>query len=317
MMCCYCEGNAKKHGKAGNGEQRYRCRGCRKTFIEEREKPLGDMRIPEDKAILALKLLVEGTSIRSTERLTGMHRDTIMRLMVMVGEKCERFMAHFFKGLQVHDVQADELWGFVRMKERTKKLKDIEDHSIGDAYIFVALERGTKAVIAWHMGHRDGENTNIFMEKVAQATTGNFHISTDGWTPYPEAIRRNLGDRVTFGTVVKQYDGGVEGQGRYSPAEVVKATKRNVFGQVEDKRICTSHIERSNLTWRMTVKRLARLTMCFSKKRENLRASLALTFAFYNLCRKHATIKCTPAMESKMTDHVWTMEELLATAATF
>ena len=90
MDCPQCETRCKRFGKHRNGLQRYRCNHCRKTYTEEHKRPLGAMTVPLGKATLALQLLIEGTSVRSTERITGLHRDTILRLLVVAGERCEK-----------------------------------------------------------------------------------------------------------------------------------------------------------------------------------------------------------------------------------
>jgi transposase-like protein len=147
MTCHNCQIQAVKIGKDRKGNQRFRCQKCRKSFVDAPEKPLGNMYLPLDKAEMCLRLLVEGNSIRSTERVTGVNRNTILDLLVLVGEKCERLLNDKIRGLSVNDVQADEMWGFVGMKEKTKKRKRVmskifdvvcPDDSLGDAYTFVA-----------------------------------------------------------------------------------------------------------------------------------------------------------------------------------
>jgi transposase-like protein/IS1 family transposase len=318
MTCHNCQSLCKKSGKHRNGLQRYRCNQCRKTFTEEHEKPLEEMRLNMDKALLCLQLLVEGNSIRSTERITGVHRDTILDLLVLAGEKCERLLNEKVKGLPVRDVQCDEMWGFVGMKQKTlrRKLKadPMADTTQGDAWCFVALERHTKMVMAWHLGKRTVRHTVDFTEKLYEATEGRFQITTDGFAAYPDAIAYSLGTRVDFAQLVKVYAASPDGKGaekRYSPAEVVSAIPTPRWGNPIPERISTSHVERQNLTMRMMIRRLTRLTNAFSKKWENLRAALALHFAYYNFCRVHKTLRCTPAMEAGITRHVWELKELL------
>jgi transposase-like protein/IS1 family transposase len=317
MVCHNCQIEAKKFGKDRKGNQRFRCVSCRKTFQEPREKPLNNMYLPLDKAELCLRLLVEGNSIRSTERITGVNRNTILDLLVLAGEKCERLLNEKLKGLSVRDVQADEMWGYVGMKEKTKKAQGSADATLGDAYTFVAIERRTKLVIAWHLGRRTSRDTLEFTEKIFQAVDGTenrFQLTTDGFAAYPDAVAYSLGTRVDFAQLVKIYAQPEQGGGekRYSPAEVVDAIPTPVFGNPDPERISTSHVERQNLTMRMMMRRLTRLTNAFSKKWENLRAALALHFAYYNFCRIHKTIRCTPAMEAGITKSIWTLQDLLA-----
>ncbi len=309
-----CQIQAKRFGKDRKGNQRFRCNTCRKTFAELQDKPLNNMYLPMDKAVLCLQLLVEGNSIRSTERITGVNRNTILDLLVLAGEKCERLLNEKIKSVPVHDVQADEMWGYVGMKEKTKKRQGKDADTLGDAYTFVAIERNTKLVIAWHLGRRNVRDTVTFTEKIYEATSGRFQLSTDGFAAYPDAVAYSLGTRVDFAQLVKVYaqpEGG-GGERRYSPAVVVKAMPVPQWGNPDPERISTSHVERQNLTMRMMMRRLTRLTNGFSKKRENLRAALALHFAYYNFCRIHSSIRCTPAMEAGISKTIWTLQDILS-----
>jgi len=302
MTCHNCKSNCKKFGKDRKGNQRYRCLECKRTMQEERERPLDTMRLPMDKALLCLKLLVEGNSIRSTERITGVEKKTILSLLVLAGEKCERLLEEKIKDVPVRDVQADEMWGFVGMKEKTKKRKQYVSPlgptgTVGDAWTFVAIERNTKLVVAYHLGRRNVKDTVEFTEKIYNATSGHFQLTTDAFRAYPDAVTYSLGTRVDFAQLVKVYSQPEQGGGerRYSPAEVIKAIPTPIFGNPDPERISTSHVERQNLTMRMMMRRLTRLTNAFSKKWDNLRAALALHFAYYNFCRIHKTLRCTPA----------------------
>src|SRR5262249_5718219 len=147
---------ARRHGKDRRGNQRYRCRTCRKTFSTWPERPLGAMRLPVERAELVLHLLTEGAAIRAIERITGTEKKTILRLLVQVGEGCERMLAELVKGVAVRDVQGDEVWGYVRCKEGTKERRRIADPEAGDAYCWIGLERHSKLVLAWHLGRRTG-----------------------------------------------------------------------------------------------------------------------------------------------------------------
>lgn len=312
MNCQTCNTEPQRFARDRKGQQRYRCVPCRKTFVEEKQKLLGKMILAEDKALLCLQLLVEGNSVRSTERITGVHRDTILDLLLVVGEKCERLMEDHIKGLAVSDVQADEIWGFVGMKQKTKNYQGREDdHTIG-AYCFIGIERNTKLILAWHLGRRTEADTIAFTEKLAHATRGNFQISTDGFKPYQHAVVLSLGaQHVAFAQLVKVYASTREGEQRYSPAECVDCVKIPIYGNPDPEKICTSHIERQNLTVRMSMRRMTRLTNAFSKKWMNHKAAYALYFAHYNFCRVHTTLRVTPAMEAGITTSVWSLADLL------
>jgi transposase-like protein/IS1 family transposase len=316
MTCHNCSSICKKFGKFGPQRiQRYRCKQCKRTFSEQHEKPqgpLGDMRISLDKAETILKLMLEGMSVRSIQRITGAHQKTILDLLVIAGEKCERIMNAKIKDVAVKDVEADEIWGFCKMKRNTKLHKGIDDPTVGDAYTFVGIERNTKLVLAWHMGDRDTVNTEAFTEKLSYATSGKFQITTDGLNTYIDAITYSLGTRVDYAQLINVYGKlDVEGERKYSPPEVVETTTKQIIGHADPRRICTSIVERSNLSIRTSVRRLTRLTNAFSKKWENLYAMMSLYFCWYNFCRIHSSIRCTPAMESGITKSVWTLRDLL------
>jgi IS1 family transposase len=270
------------------------------------------MTTPQDKALLALRLLVEGNSIRSIERTTELHRDTILRLLVLVGEKCEKLMGRVIVNIPVEDVQCDEIWGYVYKKEAHKLPAEANDEGIGDAYCFVAIERRTKLVLNFALGRRSQATTDAFIEGLRAATSPQqFQISTDGFQPYISAITTTLSDRCDFAQLVKVYTQDPEGQRRYSPPDITHAEKVPIMGKPDSAKICTSHVERQNLTIRMCMRRLTRLTNAFSKKWENLWATYCLHFAYYNFCRVHQTLRVTPAMEAGITARVWNLSDLL------
>jgi IS1 family transposase len=182
----------------------------------------------------------------------------------------------------------------------------------GDAYCFVAIERQSKLILSWHLGRRTAEDTGTFMEKLNEATIGRFQLTTDGFAAYPEAVHYSLGTRVDFAQLVKVYAAPRGPDERYSPASVVNAVPMPRWGDPDPQSICTSHVERQNLTIRMQLRRLTRLTNAFSKKWDNLKAALAVYFAHYNFVRVHQTLRITPAMQAGLSDHVWTWKEVLA-----
>lgn len=271
------------------------------------------MRLPVDKALPVIQHLVEGCSIRSTERITGVEKRTILNLLEVVGERCESLMEDRIKGLAVKEVQADEIWGFVGMKQKTRNNQGREDDdTLGDAYCFIGMERNTKMILAWHLGRRTEADTIAFTDKLAHATRDNFQIITDGFKPYQHAVVMSLGaQHVDFAKLVKLYTADREGEQRYSPAECTGCKKVPIYGNPDMERVSTSHIERQNLTLRMSMRRMTRLTNAFSKKWMNLKYSNALHFAYYNFCKVHSSLRVTPAMESGITDHIWSLSELI------
>lgn len=301
-----------KWGKTKAGTPRLRCKDCGKMITESTEQ-LNGLRIGLDRAAQVITLLCEGNSIRATCRITGVCKDTVLDLLLLVGPKCDDYMRDNIKGVFVDQVQVDEIWGFVFCKAATaKRMKYVG--GCGDAYCYTALERTTKLLVCWHMGRRNEQHTDAFISKLEQATTGHFHISSDGWKSYPSTIKRNLGHRVDHGVMTKVYGRPINyPMSAYSPAHIIGAYKTPMHGDVyQQDKICTSHVERHNLTIRTFVKRMNRLTSCFSKRWDNHRAALALFFMHYNYCRKHATLKgLTPAMAHGLATEVWTVRKML------
>lgn len=313
MLCPQCGEPARKYGKDRQGHQRYQCTRCVSTFSDLPAKPLGAMRISMEKAVQCLKLLLEGCSVRSTERLTGLHRDTILSLMVLAGEKCKNLLESRVINMPVQDVEVDELWAFVKCKEKTRLRDYALSDSCGDVWCYYAFEANTKFILSWHVGKRSPIDTECFAEKLRETVASGFQLTTDGYKPYPQAIASVFGRSVNYAVLVKNYGtANTEDIRRYSPAPIVNIDKKAVIGSPDQDRVCTSYIERNNLNVRMQIRRMTRLTNAFSKKWENHEAAMALYFGYFNFCRKHGTIKTTPAMAAGLTDHPWTVEELLS-----
>jgi IS1 family transposase len=262
---------------------------------------------------MAIKLLLEGTSIRSAERLTGLHRDAILRLLVEARKRCEALMDRLIRNVPVTEVQCDEIWGYCRKKESHKRPDEYQDDTIGDVWTWVALEKRTKLVLAFAVGRRTLEKAFELTLKVRWATSPDlrFQLTTDGLRAYRTAVDEMLSDRCDFAQLIKFYSMPEMNEVRYSPARMVEAMPVVMSGDPDPAKICTSHVERQNLTMRMQIRRLTRLTNAFSKKLENHKAAVALHFAYYNFCRLHGTLRITLAMEAGIADHVWTIQELL------
>ncbi|MGD1105952.1 MAG: hypothetical protein ABR865_02845 [Terracidiphilus sp.] len=274
---------------------------------------MDEMRLAPDRAIAILQLLLEGMSVRSVERVTNVHRDTILRLLVLAGKRCQRLLHGRIRNIDVQDVEMDEIWAYVYKKEGHKWDHEQGNQRIGDCYCFIAMERSTKLVLTYYVGKRTAESTDQFISRLALVTNPahRYQLTSDGFGPYKPAVKSFLRGRVDFAQLVKVYASSREGEQRYSPADVVDAVPEEVMGNPDSDRICTSHIERQNLSIRMGMRRMTRLTNAFSKKWENLEAAYALWFAYYNFCRRHQTLRVTPAMEQGLTDHQWTVGELI------
>lgn len=312
--CRSCGGRTIGWGKDRDGNPRRKCKGCGKTFGIIPARPLGTMRLSLEKATVVVSLLAEGSSIRSAERVTGVHRDTICRLLRVVGGKCEALLGRLVHGVQVADVQCDELWSYVGMRERTKRRKQITDPELGDAYTFLAVERTSKLLLAHHVGRRTAEDASRFAAKLSAAVSSDrFQISTDGFEGYPAALEHHLGGQIDYAQLIKSYSGeGLDSERRYAPPSIIATEKRVVSGNPEERKVCTSHVERVNLHVRMMCRRFTRLTNCFSRKRENLRAAVALFVASYNFTWSHRTLKgCTPAMAAGIARKPWKVRDLV------
>jgi IS1 family transposase len=271
--------------------------------------------LPTEKKVQIISNLAEDSSIRAIERMTGVHRDTIMRLGVRVGEACAAIQNDKMRGLECVDIQVDEIWGFIGKKNKNVKLGE-DRNGIGDVWTFIALDRDSKIIPSFVVGKRDLYHAQTFMEDLAGRVKNRIQISSDALGAYPEAVERAFGSEVDYGQVVKTYSVShlgnfKEAATRYSPAEVVSIVKKTIVGRPSIFKMTTSHIEKQNHTLRMHCRRLTRLTNAFSKKIENFKAAVALNFAYYNFCKIHGAIRCTPAQAAGVEQSIWTVAELV------
>lgn len=269
--------------------------------------------LSRDKQIQVIAALTEGMSIRAVERITGIHRDTIMRLGKRVGIGCAELHDRRVVGLRVGRIELDELWAFVGKKQKRVTRADLGVK--GDTYTFVALASTAKAIISYRTGKRDGANTEDFIFDLRERLLGSPELSSDAWSPYQPAIRAAFGKKVDYGQINKTYsvvDLRPHASVRYSPADVVAVERRAVSGMPGH--ISTSYVERSHLSLRMANRRFGRLTNAFSKTLTNHAASVSLYVGYYNFCRVHEALRATPAMALGIADHVWSIGELIDTA---
>ena len=254
--------------------------------------------------------LVEGNSIRSTERMTDTHRDTIMRLMVEVGTGCEKLLDDEMRDLSCKRVQVDEIWSYVGKKQR-QVTKEDDKTRVGDQWTFVAIDADTKLIPAYRVGKRTKPNAVAFMTDLSERLANRVQISSDALASYVDAVEQAFGADVDYGQAVKFYEAEPIGPGRYSPPKVVRQERTAIAGTPDAAHISTSLVERQNLTMRMSMRRFTRLTNGFSKKVENHRAAVALHFAHYNFVRTHRTLRTTPAMAANVSSRLWSLEELV------
>jgi transposase-like protein/IS1 family transposase len=325
------------NGVDRHGNKRFRCKLCGKTWVDAQPvKPLGSMLVPLDKAKMVLQLLVEGSSIRSAERITGVNRNTICKLLVFFGSKCRDFLDSRMQNLTLEHLQFDEQWTYVAKKQsRLTTTERQECHDKGDVYLWTCIDQKTKLLPSFALGKRSADNARRFMRDMARRLkwptphVSDAHgykpegfnrivqISTDGFAAYPEAVDLAFGPYCKFGTIIKEYRNA---NIIYTPSEMVGTQRKGIRG-FEDGRlrtICTSHVERLNGTQRVFLKRLNRLTLCFSKKLKNLEAAFAMFAAMYNFCwrtrkpGKSGQKRPTAAMMAGIAGHVWSFDELFA-----
>ncbi len=267
--------------------------------------------LKREKQIAVIAALAEGMAIRQIERMTDIHRDTIMRLGVRVGQGCARIMDEKMRELSCQNIQVDELWGFVSKKQRN--VTPEEAGQKGDVWTFCAVDSDTKLVPSYKVGKRDMETAKAFMDDLSSRLKNRVQLSSDGLRAYVDAVELAFGADVDYGQIVKTYSATETKapQRRYSPPELVSIHKNVITGSPEEALISTSYVERLNLTTRHHMKRLARLTLAFSKKLENFEAAVGLHFAYYNFVKTHKTLRCTPAQAANVERSAWTVADLV------
>src|SRR5271157_5073574 len=262
-----------------------------------------------DKQVAIIAALAEGSSIRAIERMTGVHRDTIMRLGVKVGQGCTTMMDAKMRNLPCRRLELDEIWGFVGKKEN--RVQPGDDQQLGSVWTWCAIDADTKLVPAFTVGNRDQKAAVAFVENVAKRMAYRVQISTDGLRAYRDAIEQTYGADVDYGQIIKVYGSEAMPNHRYSPPEVISSEKVIVTGRPNVDLISTSYVERLNATTRLHMRRLTRLTHAFSKKLENFEAAVGLHFAYYNFVKRHNTLRCTPAMAAGIERDFWSVGNLV------
>ncbi len=246
--------------------------------------------------------------------MTGTHRDTICRLLVEVGDGCAKLTDDQMRELPCRRIEVDEIWAYVGKKQR--HITPLDDpRRLGDQYTFIALDPETKIVPAYRVGKRDLPTATAFITDLSERLANRVQLSSDALAAYVEATERAFGAGVDYGQVVKFFEPEPVGRGRYSPPHVVGAERSVIVGNPDRAHISTSLIERQNLTMRTSMRRFTRLTNAFSKKVENLRAAVSLHFAHYNFVRVHRSLRVTPAMEARVSDRLWSLDELVERAS--
>ena len=268
-------------------------------------------KLPREKQVAVVSALVEGCSIRSTERMTGVNRETVGTLLERVGNGCAELLNRTMVNLPCARLEIDEMWAFVGKKQRHVMPED-DASRVGDTWTFVAIDAETKLVPTFFVGKRDAESTHAFITDVASRLKNRVQISTDGLRTYIDSIGEAFAETgVDYAQLHKTYETEASGPGRYSPPKVTGTEKTPIYGQPVAELVSTSYVERQNLTVRMGVRRYTRLTNAFSKKIENHVAATALHFAHYNFVRRHQTLRVSPAMAAGVSATLWSVEDLL------
>jgi IS1 family transposase len=268
-------------------------------------------KLSRDKQARVVSALVEGNSIRATVRMTGVAKNTVVKLLADLGLACAEYQDKVFHNLPCKRIQCDEIWSFCYAKEKNVPKDKRGKFGYGDVWTFTAICADTKLVPSWHIGRRDIGDAITFMKDLAGRLSNRVQLTTDGHKMYLEAVENAFGGDIDFSQLIKIYGQTIEGQKRYSPAQCIGTMKTKISGDPDAEKVSTSYVERQNLTMRMGMRRFTRLTNAFSKKVENLFYAVALHFMYYNFCRVHQTLRVTPAMEAKVTDHAWGTEEVI------
>jgi len=268
-------------------------------------------RLSAEKRTAVVAALVEGNSIRSTVRMTGVAKNTVTKLLVDLGTACSVYQDQVMRDLPCERLQVDEIWAFVYAKQR--HVPPNKQGKAGDVWTWVAIDSDTKLVPTYRIGSRELADARGFIEDLASRLRHRVQLTTDGHRPYLTAVLSAFGNDIDYAQLVKIYGRDTSGkpERRYSPAVCLGADARTIVGSPDPEHISTSHVERLNLTMRMSMRRYTRLTNAFSKKVENLAAAVSLHFMHYNFCRVHKTLGTTPAVAAGLTDHVWTLRELI------
>jgi len=243
--------------------------------------------------------------------MTGVSKNTVVKLLADLGTACAGYHDRHVRNLRVRRMQCDEIWCFVGAKAKNASLEKKQE-GWGDIWTWVGIDADTKVVVSYLVGGRDGGWAQEFMDDCASRITNRVQITTDGHKVYLDAVENAFGADIDYAMLQKIYGADPENETRYSPARCIGADMKVISGNPDPKHVSTSYVERQNLTMRMHMRRFTRLTNGFSKKIENHRHAVALHYMFYNYCRIHQSLRCTPAMEAGLADHVWNVQEICA-----
>lgn len=270
-------------------------------------------RLSTEDRVAVLSALIEGNSIRATVRLTGVAKNTVVKLLADVGAACDEYQDKHLHNLNCKRIQCDEIWCFCYAKQKNVPADKVGQFGYGDVWTWVAMDADTKLVPTWLVGKRDANDATGFMNDVASRLANRVQLTTDGHKAYLEAVESAFGGDVDYAMLVKIYGEAPAGaQVRYSPANIIGCETKVISGDPDPSHVSTSFTERQNLTMRMSMRRFTRLTNAFSKKVENLEHSIALHYMNYNFCRVHESLRVTPAMAAGVTSKLWDVADIVA-----
>jgi IS1 family transposase len=269
-------------------------------------------KLSTEQRVRVVSALVEGCGLRATARMTGVARMTVEKLLRDLGAACSMYQDEHLRNLRCRRIQCDEIWCFVYAKQKNVTVTISAVHpDAGDIWTWTALDADTKLMVSWLVGSRDAGAAYEFMQDVASRLQNRVQLTTDGHIPYLAAVEDAFGSDIDYAMLQKIYGSDPSAEKRYSPAVCLGSLARPITGNPDPKHISTSYVERQNLTMRMSMRRFTRLTNGFSKKVEMHAHSVALHFMYYNFAKIHQTLRVTPAMEAGVSDHVWSLEELV------
>jgi IS1 family transposase len=268
-----------------------------------------------DRQAQVIKVLCEGNSIRSTARITGTAVNTVVKLLREVGAACLDYQDRVMHNLPCKHIQCDEIWSFCYAKQDNLSEDKQGKFGYGDIWTWTAIDADTKLVPCWIVGLRTAGYAYEFMSSLKSRLANRVQLTTDGHKVYLWAVEDAFGSEVDYAMLVKLYGADPETEKRYSPSKCIAAEPHVIQGDPNPALISTSYAERQNLTMRMNMRRFTRLTNAFSKKLENHELAIALYFMHYNFARPHKSLANpyprTPAMAAGITDHIWTIEEIV------
>ena len=267
-------------------------------------------KLTTEKRIQVLAALVEGNSIRSTVRMTGIAKNTIVKLLEEIGSVCAEYQDKALRNLKCKHIQCDEIWSYCYSKQKNVPEKFQGQFGYGDVWTWTAMDADSKLIVSWLVGLRDLAHAKVFIKDVADRLSNRVQLTTDGLKAYLEAVDEAFGANIDYAMLIKLY-GPESSEGKYSPPSCIGTRRQSIVGKPNKQKVSTSYIERQNLTMRMSMRRFTRLTNAFSKKIQNLEYAVALHFMYYNFCRIHQSLRISPAMAAGVTNRLWNIADIV------